>query len=67
MFDGNFRRGVDKVLDPVGVALSRIGITANALTAAGIVIASVGAIFIWTRSFVPWICLSYSDRVARCS
>ena len=46
MFDGNFRRGVDKVLDPVGVALSRIGITANALTAAGIVIASVGAIFI---------------------
>ena len=46
MFDGNFRRGVDKVLDPVGVALSRIGITANALTATGIVIASVGAIFI---------------------
>ena len=46
MFDGNFRRGVDKVLDPVGVALSRIGITANALTAAGIVIAAVGAIFI---------------------
>ena len=46
MFDGNFRRGVDRVLDPVGVALSRIGITANALTAAGIVIASVGAIFI---------------------
>ena len=46
MFDGNFRRGVDKVLDPVGVALSRIGITANALTAAGIVIASVGAVFI---------------------
>tara|TARA_B100000945_G_scaffold127786_1_gene101834 strand:- start:405 stop:1019 length:615 start_codon:yes stop_codon:yes gene_type:complete len=46
VFDGNFRRGVDKVLDPVGVALSRIGITANALTAAGIVIASVGAIFI---------------------
>ena len=46
MFDGNFRRGVDRVLDPVGVALSRIGITANALTATGIVIASVGAIFI---------------------
>ena len=46
MFDGNFRRGVDKVLAPVGVALSRIGITAYALTAAGIVIASVGAIFI---------------------
>ena len=46
MFDGNFRKGVDKVLDPVGVALSRIGITANALTAAGIVIASVGAVFI---------------------
>ena len=46
MFDGNFRKGVDKVLDPIGVLLSRIGVTANALTATGIVIAGVGSVFI---------------------
>ena len=46
MFDGNFRKGVDKVLDPIGVLLSRIGVTANALTAIGIVIAGIGSVFI---------------------
>ncbi|MEE3072872.1 MAG: CDP-alcohol phosphatidyltransferase family protein [Actinomycetota bacterium] len=46
MFDGNFRKGVDKVLDPIGVLLSRIGVTANALTATGIVIAGIGSLFI---------------------
>jgi CDP-diacylglycerol--glycerol-3-phosphate 3-phosphatidyltransferase len=46
MFDGNFRKGVDRVLDPVGVALSRIGISANALTAVGIIIAGIGSILI---------------------
>ena len=46
MFDGNFRKGVDKVLDPIGVLLSRIGVTANALTASGIVIAGIGSLFI---------------------
>ncbi len=46
MFDGNFRKGVDKVLDPIGVLLSRIGVTANALTATGIVIAGTGSVFI---------------------
>ena len=46
MFDGNFRKGVDKVLDPIGVLLSRIGVTANALTATGIVIAGMGSVFI---------------------
>ena len=46
MFDGNFRKGVDKVLDPIGVLLSRIGVTANALTATGIVIAGIGSVFI---------------------
>ena len=46
MFDGKFRKGVDKVLDPIGVFLSRIGVTANALTASGIVIAGIGSLFI---------------------
>ena len=46
MFDGNFRKGVDKVLDPIGVLLSRIGVTANALTATRIVIAGIGSVFI---------------------
>tara|TARA_B100000035_G_scaffold156998_1_gene133737 strand:+ start:7225 stop:7839 length:615 start_codon:yes stop_codon:yes gene_type:complete len=46
VFDGNFRKGVDKVLDPIGVLLSRIGVTANALTATGIVIAGIGSVFI---------------------
>lgn len=46
MFDGNFRKGVDKALDPIGVLLSRIGVTANALTATGIVIAGIGSVFI---------------------
>ena len=46
MFDGNFRTNVDKVLDPIGIGLSRIGITANALTLAGIIISVIGAFVI---------------------
>ena len=46
MFDGNFRTNVDKVLDPIGIGLSRIGITANALTLAGIIISAIGALVI---------------------
>tara|TARA_X000000368_G_scaffold66146_2_gene47332 strand:- start:29103 stop:29717 length:615 start_codon:yes stop_codon:yes gene_type:complete len=46
VFDGNFRKGVDKIFDPIGVFLSRIGVTANALTATGIVVAAVGSVFI---------------------
>lgn len=46
MFDGNFRTNVDKVLDPIGIGLSRIGITANALTLAGIIISAIGALII---------------------
>ncbi|MEE2683127.1 MAG: CDP-alcohol phosphatidyltransferase family protein [Actinomycetota bacterium] len=46
MFDGNFRSNVDRVLDPIGAGLCRIGVTANALTAAGIVVAAIGAIVI---------------------
>ena len=46
MFDGNFRTNVDKELDTIGIGLSRIGITANALTLAGIIISAIGALVI---------------------
>ena len=46
MFDGNFRKNVDRVLDPIGVGLCRIGVTANALTVTGIVISAIGAVVI---------------------
>lgn len=42
MFDGRWRRGVDRSTQPLGVALHRTGITANQLTGAGLVLA-VGA------------------------
>ena len=46
MFDGNWRETVNKGLDPIGASLRRAGVTADALTVAGIVIASVGAVVI---------------------
>jgi CDP-diacylglycerol--glycerol-3-phosphate 3-phosphatidyltransferase len=42
MFDGRWRAGVDRGTKPLGVALHRTGMTANQLTAAGLVLA-VGA------------------------
>jgi CDP-diacylglycerol---glycerol-3-phosphate 3-phosphatidyltransferase len=42
MFDGNFRRGVDQVVGPVGKKLYRWGVRPDHLTAAGLVV-SVGA------------------------
>ena len=46
MFDGNWRETVNKGLDPIGASLRRAGVTADALTVAGIVIAGVGAVVI---------------------
>ncbi len=46
MFDGNWRETVNKGLDPIGVSLRRAGVTADALTVLGIVIAAVGAVVI---------------------
>ena len=42
MFDGRWRAGVDRGTQPLGSALHRAGLTANELTAAGVV-AAVGA------------------------
>ena len=58
MFDGNLRSAVDKVLDPIGVALWRLKITADALTILGILVAVAGAIVIGRgHLFAGFICL----------
>ncbi len=46
MFDGNWRETVNKGLDPIGASLRRAGVTADALTVAGILIAGAGAVVI---------------------
>jgi len=46
MFDGHWRGKVERAVDPVGEAMQRAGVTANALTVAGVVLASVAAVAI---------------------
>jgi CDP-diacylglycerol--glycerol-3-phosphate 3-phosphatidyltransferase len=46
MFDGRWRRGVERGLEPVGTSLRRTGISADLLTAAGLVLATAAAIAI---------------------
>lgn len=46
MFDGNWRSTVNRGLDPIGASLRRAGVTADALTVMGIVIAGIGAVVI---------------------
>ena len=46
MFDGHWRGRVERAVDPVGDRLQRAGLTANALTIAGVVIASGAAVAI---------------------
>ncbi|MGI8794186.1 MAG: CDP-alcohol phosphatidyltransferase family protein [Acidimicrobiales bacterium] len=46
MFDGRWRSGVEQGVKPVGSALQRTGITADHLTATGLVMAGVTAVFI---------------------
>lgn len=46
MFDGHWRSGVDRVTAPVGSTLRHAGITANQLTAAGLVLAVAAAVAI---------------------
>tara|TARA_Y100001970_G_scaffold249351_1_gene319756 strand:+ start:7374 stop:8015 length:642 start_codon:yes stop_codon:yes gene_type:complete len=58
VFDGNLRSAVDKVLDPIGVVLWRLKITADALTILGILVAVAGAIVIGRgHMFAGFICL----------
>lgn len=46
MFDGSWRGQVERAVDPVGERLNRIGLTANALTVAGVVLAGSAAVAI---------------------
>ena len=58
VFDGNLRSVVDKVLDPIGVLLWRLKISADALTILGILVAVAGAIVIGRgHMFIGFICL----------
>lgn len=44
MFDGYWRDAVERAVDPIGVRLHRVGITANGLTTAGVAIAAATAV-----------------------
>ncbi len=46
MFDGHWRGSVERAVDPVGVRLQQAGLTANALTVAGVVLAGAAAVAI---------------------
>lgn len=46
MFDGNWRGTIERGVDPVGVRLQRAGVTANALTVAGVGLALGAAVAI---------------------
>lgn len=46
MFDGNWREAVEKTVDPVGVALRKVGLSADVLTVLGILMAGVTAVII---------------------
>ncbi len=46
MFDGHWRGRVERGVDPVGERLHGVGITANALTVAGVVLAGAAAVAI---------------------
>jgi CDP-diacylglycerol--glycerol-3-phosphate 3-phosphatidyltransferase len=48
LFDGNFRKGADRATAPVGAALVKVGVTADILTVAGVLIAALCAYAIGT-------------------
>src|SRR5579875_535357 len=52
MFDGRWRSGVDRGTQPLGSALHRIGITANQLTAVGLIVAVGAAVAIATGHLI---------------
>jgi len=43
MFDGYLRDAVEKVVDPIGVGMQKVGISADVLTVSGIAVAAAGA------------------------
>jgi len=51
MFDGRFRHAVNRGTSPVGAALVRLGVSADALTVSGLVLAAVAAVVIGSGHF----------------
>jgi len=51
MFDGRWRAGVDRTTAPIGQALQRHGVTADVLTATGLVSAACTAVAVGTGHF----------------
>ena len=51
MFDGRFREAVDKGTKPIGLALQRAGVSADVLTATGLVTAAAAGVAIATGWF----------------
>jgi len=43
MFDGYLRDAVEKVVDPIGAGMQKVGISADVLTVSGIAVAAAGA------------------------
>ena len=51
MFDGRWRRTIDEGLQPVGVALRRVGVSADVVTVTGVVMAGACAVAIGAGRF----------------
>ena len=61
MFDGRWRKGVERGIEPVGVALRRTGLRADHLTATGVVMAGATAVAIGSgRLFLGLVLLGAS-------
>jgi CDP-diacylglycerol--glycerol-3-phosphate 3-phosphatidyltransferase len=48
VFDGEWRGSVERVVDPIGAGLSRMGVSANALTVIGVLAAAGSAVLVGT-------------------
>lgn len=51
MLDGHWRRPIDKALAPIGAWLRRVGVSADAITAAGVVMSGLCAVAIGVGQF----------------
>ena len=53
MFDGNWRQTVERGVDPIGEGLKKMGVSADVLTCAGIVM-SVATAFVIGNGYLRW-------------
>jgi phosphatidylglycerophosphate synthase len=64
MLDGQIRRWIDPALDRLGIALARIGLSANAVTVGGFLIGVGGWVALAFQSYVIALVLIASNRIA---